>query len=264
MVICLSACGGALPVTDDSPEIVSVDISSGSNGSENSQYVKVSVWFDKAVKADRRIVNELRLTVNGKTPDKKVAVIAAEAMPDDETGLIITLKAAETARSPDKGTYFALYEGNLEISAPTGGLRYLTSADGKKSVRWETVSGVIPSGMTLTEIDSGDGRLTVHVDTVPVVRVVTWVQFCANGSPVMEPGFTKESYVYANDGSIPVHVHYFLRATPESCAEAVIQQLEYFFGETGDYIFSQDGDLIIVERTQPAGNELLSLRVWPE
>lgn len=268
----LTACSRALPMTEESPAMTSYSVASGSERSENTQFVKISVFFDKPIKVGRAAKNDFRLTTDGASLDKKVMDYTVEAMAGNEKGLSVTLHATSGAQTPDKGDYFALHNGNLQIESAGTQMNDVTSADGKSSVRWNTIKCVVPSGLSLSTVISREGdaekgvpaSVTVKVDAVPALRVVTWLQLSKNGQPVMRKDFKTKEYTYTNDGSIPLHEHQFLQATPESCARDILAQLKSFFGETGDFTFSQSGDSVTIERTQAVNHEQLSFQIWTQ
>lgn len=258
------------PVTADSPGITSYKVTSGSEDTESSQYVKVSVIFDKPIKIIKSAKKDFIITVDGKALDAKVADYSVEAMSDNSQGLIITIHATPNAQSPDKGTYFALYEGGLQIRTASEGLHGVLSADGKLSVRWNTINCTIPSGMVMTTVSAQEGNaadaipasLTVRVDETPKIRVVTWLQLCVNGQPALDKNAVHENYTYCNDGSIPLHVHQFIQSTPSNCAQSIAEQLNSFFGNTGDFTVTQNGETITIKSTHITDREQLSFNIF--
>ena len=269
MLCVLFACQNNPQITDNSPAIISFDATSGSENTENSQFVKVSIQFDKPISVGKNAKSAIRIAVNGNPPDKSTMDYSVAKTSGDETGIEITLHALPSAQSPNKGKYFALYNGAIQIDMPKALPNSITSADGKSLVRWDTINLIAPSGLSIsvetnTEGNESQGKpasLTFRVDKTPNIRVVSWLQLRLNGEPVMREDFQLEEYSYQHDGSIPVHFHYFMQTTPESCAKTIAERLNHYFADTYSLVCTQNGDKVTITRLHATDSELLSIAV---
>lgn len=271
--VLLTGCGPSAKVGSGSPVVTGQTVAVSNNGTEASQKVTVTLTFDRAVKLDKAVSNELAVTLNGDAVNTKTMRWAATAGKDANDKLVFTLSAQPTVTDPSGGNYFAVYEGKLAIAAKNGAsVPAVTDAGGTYAAKWTKVRVQIPSGVDVTAVSSGKGsastpaQATVRVTSIGVVRAMTWVQFLKNGQPVMAKDYKKGSFSYINDGSFPIHDHTFLQMRAKDYAQEIAEGLESYFGKgtptEGQYAFSSESDTVTVKATAPAENEELSLQIF--
>lgn len=154
-------CAGCGPKTNSelSPSLVSASVSSYSEDTEDSQYVQVDLRFDKEISVASQSAESMRIT------------IAGERVREDEC----TLSAGEDSQTAVlKISVDAITKGVLEIqrSEKADTISDIRDADGKYAVLDFTVQAIIPSGVTLSDVSSGDGRVVKNVDSAWNIRSI--------------------------------------------------------------------------------------------
>lgn len=255
----------------DSPVPLHYAVAVSNQGTESSQKVEISVFFDKPVLVSDKAASDFKLLLNGKSLDGKIMDYHVMGSKKDPRALLIDIVALPTVASPGEGRFFALYNGDLSIEPVNPqGLAGVTDKTGKASAKWQKVNCVIPSGLVLKAVLQQKGDLSDHVKAktiveiqdIPKIRVVSWIQLLNNGSPVMAKGYKTDSYTYTNDGSFPLHDHQFLMMAKEDYAGDLVSQLQSFFGGTGKYTFSHKGAQVTIEANEMRDGELLQLKPY--
>ncbi len=271
-ILILCGCGNDKALQGkDLPLIDSYAVTVSNEGEENTQRVKVRVLFDKEIHVRKDAKRDLKILISGKEPDTKTMDYEAVRDVNDTRVLNVEIFALPTAASPGKGSYFALYDGDLSIaSASKKGMSKITDKSGRYAVKWKDIACIIPSGLTIDTLYTQKGnekegikaRLEARVSAPASVRVITWVQLLRNNTPVMEEGFSGPGYKYKNHGSVPIHAHQFLLYSQKDYSHQIVETLKKFFGASGDYIFSQDGEKFTVEAARAAEGEELEIKVY--
>ncbi len=271
LMLLFCSCGkGGLPAAD-SPAPMSYTVSASSKGTENTQKVLIKVLFDKAIAVGKNAEKDFRILISEKPMDKKTMDFKVLQDPDDGKTLDIEIFALSKVTSPDKGGFFALYDGDMSITAANkNGISGITDRDRKTSVKWKDIKCVVPSGLTIKTCSAVTGnaasgtraKVVAEVTNVASVRVVTWIQLLRNNSPAMEAGYSSAGYKYQNEGSVPIHAHQFLLYSQKDYAGQIVSSLKKFFGKAGEYTFSQDGNKFAVEAVRPVDGEKLEVKVY--
>ena len=249
LVLCLCAgiglCGcGSASVSGTSPHLADVTLKPTSDMTEASQKAEIRITFDQPVSVSNNVLDDFELLMNGSPLDDSTVV--AEALPN-ATGVTIVLKPAEGAMGVGKGSYFALYQADLDLRAKRsdGGLPSVTGADGSAAVLDEPIKGTFPSGMAIEELEvipgseaTGQVAQTIFkVDSPATIRAVTW--FSPDG------GETK----------LLKHNHMFMDASAEDCAADLAKVINAASGL--GISASAQGDTVVMRASAAAdGQEL--------
>lgn len=233
-------CAGCGPKTNSelSPSLVSASVSSYSEDTEDSQYVQVDLRFDKEISVASQSAESMRIT------------IAGERVREDEC----TLSAGEDSQTAVlKISVDAITKGVLEIqrSEKADTISDIRDADGKYAVLDFTVQAIIPSGVTLSDVSSGDGRVVKNVDSAWNIRSIAWVGLTKDGElqPVSEKNANE-----VLDGYAAVHGHEFLMEDEERIAEKIAETLTRVYPD--GYSFSADGTQVTARCTDGSGGAL--------
>ncbi len=262
----------------DSPTPLRYAVAVSDQGTESSQKVEISVLFDRPILVSDQAAGDFKLLLNGRPLDGKTMAYRVLGSRKDPRTLLIDIVALPTAAVPGEGQFFALYSGDLSIeSVNPRGIAGVTDNAGKASAKWQKINCVIPSGLVLKTVWQQKGDLKKHlkaktiveIQDIPKIRVISWIQFLKNGSPVRATGSETDADGYANEGSFPsnegffpLHDHQFLMMTGEDYAGALASQLQNFFGGTGQYTFSHTGAQVTIEANEINDGELLQLKLY--
>ncbi len=267
----VGGCQKQAVIDADSPVPLHHAVAVSNQGTESSQKVQISVFFDKPVLVSDQAASDFKLLLNGKPLDGKIMDYHVMGSKQDPRTILIDIVALPTVASPGEGRFFALYNGDLLIeSVNPRGIAGVTDKTGKASAKWQKISCIIPSGLVLMTVVQQKGDLNNHVKAktiveirdIPKIRVVSWIQLLNNGSPAMAEGYKTVSYTYTNDGSFPLHDHQFLMMTKEDYAGDLVDQLQSFFGGTGKYTFSRKGAQVTIEANELRDGEILQLKLY--
>lgn len=231
-------------VKQDSPRVAGFSVESSSNGTEQSQRVKLTVVFDRPIVVEQGAGGDFAVKVDGATLDPKTVLCGVSQ--GGNNSLVITLSPASRALGPKTGTYFALHYGGLTVEAAdvTGGLKHVRSSTGASAVL-RKITCRIPSGLKIAVVSSTPGgnaggqpaTATFRVLKVPQVRVVSWVVLSSGG---------REVYV---------HNHEFLTYSVESYAQYLAGSLQQTYG--GEYVFTAKGDQVTVKAAKVTDGQAL-------
>ncbi len=233
-------CAGCSPKTDSelSPSLVSADVSSYSEGTEDSQYVQVDLRFDKEIKVESQSAESMRITIAGDRVGKDKCTLT-----EGEDGQTAVLKISVDA----------VTKGVLEIerSEKASTISDIRDTTGKYAVKDFTLEGIIPSGVALSDISSGDGMVVKNVDSVWNIRSIAWVGLTKNGQ--LQPA-SEEDANEMLDGYVAVHGHDFLIEDEEKIAQKIAETLSRVYPE--GYSFSSDGTRVTARCTDGTGGTL--------
>ena len=209
LVLCMGALAGCAgpQISETSPRIQEVAFNPSSDMTEGSQKAEIRLVFDQQVEISGNVLDDFELLLNGSPVDG--STVAVNAHPN-ATGVAITLTPAAGTMGVGKGSYFALYQADVDLRAKRddGMLTSVTGIDGSAAVMAEPVKGTFPSGLALEEVevipgDVGADRIaqtTFRVTSPAIIRAVTW--FSPDG------GQTK----------LLKHNHTFMDASAQDCA----------------------------------------------
>lgn len=214
-ILCLivfSACSS--PQTDDahSPRLLESASRGGCSGGEDDQYIQADLTFDKAISVRKDAAEELRITIGG------------ERVGEEDIELeVIEKKTLRIVFPVDKVT-----SGVLKIT-PSGGkeIRGITDETGQYAVRSFEVDQLVPSGVTLSVLNSEEGAVSARVASTADHRSIAWIRITAGGQ-VLKPQGTGTDIM---DDAVAVHEHEFLWATEESTAADIAEAINQYFPE---------------------------------
>ncbi|MCD7864801.1 MAG: hypothetical protein LUG54_02030 [Clostridiales bacterium] len=225
----MAGCGSTLAVDEEySPTLVNAEITSYNEGSVSEQYVKVILEFDQDISVNEDPDDSMRIT------------IAQERVQSDEYTLTQgeNTNEAELLISVTAITNGVLY---IEKSESADVISDIMSADGQYAVNDFTLEGMIPSGVTLTDVSSTDTGVTKQVASLWNIRSIAWVCVTKDGEvvPADESDSNEEL-----DGYVAVHGHEFLTDDDAVIAESMVESLERVYGD--EYAFSCNQNQVTV------------------
>lgn len=218
----LFGCGNVKTDAEQSPNLMNASVTSYNEGSESKQYVKVLLEFDKDISISEKLDDSLRITIAGERvqPDEYVLTQGDDA---SQAELLISVNA--------------ITKGVLEIerSEKAKTISDIMDVSGKFAVNDFQIEGLIPSGVTLSDVASDETSVTKQVDSVWNIRSIAWVCLTKNGKviPVNETDTNEEL-----DGYVAVHGHEFLIEDEGTIAEKIVEALDRVYGD--EYQFSSD------------------------
>lgn len=279
ILVCLlmGGCRKQAVFNSGSPVPIHYSMAVSNHGTESSQKVEVSVFFNKSILVSNQAADDFKLLLDGQPIDSKTMDYHVLGSSKDHRALLIAIEARPTVSSPGKGKFFALYNGKLSIeSVNPKGIAGVTDQAGRVSAKWQKINCLIPSGLALKTAlqQKGDlrdqlkAKTIVEIRDIPKIRVISWIQLLKNGSPVMPKGSETDAYANidqrsfpASEGFFPLHDHQFMIMTKEDYAGELAGQLQHFFGGTGQYTFSHQDGQVIIQANQVKDGELLQLNL---
>ncbi len=246
-----TGCGKKAVVDDDnSPILKDAVIESWNDGSVDTQYVDVTLSYDREVCWQEKHTNSLRVTISdGKISDKKMQFLKGES----EKELLLRIQVDSVTN------------GTLNISRADSEtvISAITSADGKYATQNFEINALIPSGVELTDVsekeESGTGNPQVMKQVTHAwnIRSIAWIRLLENGDPV-KVGENKNIEIL--DQAVAVHGHEFLQEDEYSAAETIAETLSKYYSD--DYKFTSMDDIISVEKCNGDKNVELDLKVY--
>ena len=237
----MAGCGGAKTDSDKSPVLKSVAVTSYNDGSESKQFVNVDMTFDKEVALESDTAESMRITIAGqrmKTCSLKQG--------DDKMSVSLVIPVN------------AITKGVLEIEKSEKAETISDIRDQSKTyaVQDFEVKGIIPSGVTLSEVSSENGKVTKNVESGWNIRSIAWVGLTRNGEiqPVSEDRSDE-----ILDGRIAVHGHEFLIENEKDIAQKIADTLTRVYPE--GYKFTADGTKVTAECTDGT-DDVLDIEIY--
>lgn len=224
--VCILGCGSAKVDEEKSPSLLSASVSSYNEGSESKQYVKVLLEFDQDISVNDKSDDSLRITISGERVQNDEYTLSQGESPE-QAELLISVEAIT------KGVL------KIEKSEKADTISDIRDASGEYAVQDFTLEGIIPSGVTLSDVASDETSVTKQVDSVWNIRSIAWVCLTKDGEviPVNESDTNEEL-----DGRVAVHGHEFLTEDEGVIAEKIVETLDRVYGE--EYQFSSDKNRI--------------------
>ena len=235
MMMCCTCCGKTAVDEEQSPELTAAEIVSYNEGTEKSQYVKVCLTFDKAVTVCPDEKDTMRITIAGNRINTGNYSLE-QGSQDNTAELTISVEAVT--------------DGILKIckSEKADAITGIQDASGTYAVKTFELEGTIPSGISLSVVQSGDGFVTEQVDSCWNIRSIAWVGLFENGKLI--PASETRAGEMMN-GYAAVHGHEFLMEDEEDIAEKIVETLSRNYGE--GYVFSSEENQITVKSTAGKG-----------
>lgn len=232
-VICVS-CHSAKISSEYSPCLVDVQLKSYNNGTEDSQFVQVDLIFDREIAVVSEKFKNLKILIAGNRIKEDAYTL--EQGEDEKTARItISVQAVTT--------------GVLSLEKVDDVISEIRSADKKYSVQDFSVETMIPSGVTLSTIKSGAGKIVKSVDSAWNIRSIAWIGILENGD-LIEGTQTKE--LETLDGYSAVHGHEFLEENENNIAKEIVEVLEKNY--PSEYGFCCDKNKITIEKENSEDN----------
>jgi hypothetical protein len=221
-----SGSGGAVYDAAHSPVLQTARIQTGNEGSEDSQYVRITLGFDREILVTDGYAPQLRIAGEAVDPaDMTVAVTG-----DGLTELEVTVRVDKVQGGSLTLTLGKPGEdetGDI-VAADTGTQRYAAGND-------KTVEALLPTGVALAP--AGEG--VIEVTHAFNVRGIAWIVFTDGGETV-------EGSLLAGadtlDGAIALHGHAFLQDDEYDIAAALAETLTNHFGDR--YTFTANGKTV--------------------
>ncbi len=224
----LSGCAAKATVDSGSPRVTSMACSAGSELTEASQYVEARISFDAPIEAKGDVTSDLDVTLNGGAPDSKTISVEAFIEGND---LVVRLVPAAGAGGTSSSVYYALYDGDVRISAVSadGGLAHVSAAGSASSaVLSEPCEFTVPSGIEISVSASGgsdsppasvsDGAqgawATIDFAQFAQLRCCTWF-YIGDGLPI-----------------VMMHNHEFARDLPSTVAQRFADTVNTNYGDS--------------------------------
>ena len=228
--------------SEKSPRLQNIELTSYNEGSEDSQYVEATLQFDQEVRLSEDPLKNMRITISGERMED------IEVNQEEKDTVCLTIPVTTITR------------GNLEITEEKEDKGYpgITDADGDYTVWTFDVDALIPSGVTLVDVEhTQKGGFQKQVVGMWNVRNITWIQLYENGT-LVESSNDKESE--SMDGAIAVHGHDFLDSDSTMIAEDIVEALNQYYAR--NYIFTQDGDIITGQKLDGGDSAELELEIY--
>ncbi len=227
----LSACGRKPVSQEHSPQLVSGEILSYNEGSEDSQFVKVNLVFDRDISVAEDM-DSLRVTISGERMEGQIQM----ADEPNTASLVIPVKA--------------ITSGVLKIqkSEKADTIDSIRDSSGSYAAGDFQLEGLIPTGVTLSTVTSGNGKIVKQVDFAWSIRSITWIALSQNKEliPVLETHAGENL-----DGYAAVHGHEFLTDDVKDAAERITETLKNNYGE--EYRFTCEDSVITAQRIDGEG-----------
>ena len=229
-----AGCQTAKTDGEKSPSLEEIALDSYNEGTEVSQYVKLTLRFDQPVKVGKEADKNMRITI----ADERMS---AEITQADENTLNVEMPVQ------------AITQGTLHISEEKEGKGYpgLTDSSGKYAVQTFKVDALVPSGVTLKDIEGREKGFEKEVEGTWNIRNITWLRFLENGEVVPSQIEAKSELL---DGAVAVHGHDFLMCDETMIAQEMADTLNKHFGD--HYIFRAERKRIIGEKLDGDGSQL--------
>jgi len=238
----ISGCGSVRISEEESPKLNNVIIQTYNNGSESSQFVEVTLQFDRKIAVKKKILSNMKVTISG----TRMSDITASKTADED----ITLNIPVTA----------VTKGILSIAEEKEGKGYsgITESSGHYNVRTFSVDAIIPSGISLADTQETNGTGFVkNVQGIWNIRCITWVKLLENGEAVPgEPCAELDEL----DDAVAVHGHDFLTSDTTMIAEDIVKALNDHYGSA--YVFRQDGTRIYGNKLDESDGTKLDLQIY--
>lgn len=227
VVICVS-CNSAKVHSEYSPCLVDVQLQSYNNGSEESQFVQVDLIFDREIAVVSEKFENLKILIAGNRI-KEDAYTLEQGEDENTARITISVQAVTT--------------GVLSLEKTDNVISEIRSADKKYSVQDFSVETIIPSGVSLSTVESEVGKVVKSVDSSWNIRSIAWIGIFENGE-LVEGTQTQE--LESLDGYSAVHGHEFLVENENTIAKEIVDVLEKNY--PSEYGFCCDKNRITIEK----------------
>lgn len=240
-ILCmLTGCGNKV-VEGVSPTLTDYTLEGECEGDESSQFVVLTLQFDREIAYDENFADDLRITIadiRQKSEDFQISQDTADS---------ITLKIPVTAITTGN-----LHLEPLKKDEPLTGIYDKTeNAPAYPFI----IDAIIPSGVELEEVSSDIGTVSEKVVSAWDIRSITWVQLWVDNE-LVQPVANDNLEVL--DGAVAVHGHDFLISDEFAVAEEIAETLQGFYGD--EYKFTAQNDIVTVSTTGNA--KTLELKIY--
>lgn len=226
----LASCNSVKADEEYSPRLENATIGSYSRDTESSQYVEVDLMFDRDITVVDDKCESLRITI----ADERVQEDEYMLMQGDKSNIA---RLTINVEAITKGVLRVEKEKEETV------ISEIRSSDGEYATNDFSLEGMIPSGVTLSTVESEAGRVVKSVNSRWNIRSIAWVGLIEDGEliPVSE---TRSLEML--DGYATVHGHEFLMEDEEDIAESITNVLRNNYGD--EYSFACDGNCVTVEK----------------
>lgn len=235
MTGCMGCGKKAILDDENSPGAVTAEIFSQNAGKEDSQQVRVLVYFDKDVQMNEKKQDTIKITIAGKRYDKDKYHME---LSQDNKKLVITIPTT------------AVTNGKIVIDKADDceHMELFTDLSGKYAAKDFKVEGIIPCGVILEDVKDEEGRVLpgqVRVASQFSIRSIGWLQLIDNGE-VVESTQVPKSEKMGN--AVAVHGHEFLKDGQVQVAENMAGVINSYFGDR--YKAETQDEIIKIQRLE--------------
>lgn len=235
-----AGCGNALQ-EGVSPRLTDYTLAGECDGDENSQFVVLSLQFDREINYAEDFADDLRITI----ADERQKADNFQMWQDSADS--VTLRMPVSAVTTGK-----LHIEPIKQGEPLTGITDKT--EGAPAYPF-TIDAIIPSGVDLETVAARGGTVVKRVVGTWNIRNITWVQLWADGE-LVQPVVTDSLEIL--DGAVAVHGHDFLTSDEFVIAEEIVDTLQKFYGD--EYLFAAEDDTVIVKAADSA--KVLDLKIY--
>lgn len=207
-----SGCGSAKVDNSFSPSLKEIRTWGGCDGSEDRQFIKAILVFDRNISVQDRSAEKLRITIGGERIDSSNIHLRVQ----NSNTLEITVPV-------DKVTSGVLKISPADKNKDCG----ILDESGKYAVMPLHVDTIVPSGAELALVRSEKGMAEARVVSTANHRSIIWIRITEDGKAI-QPDSTGTERM--ND-AFAVHEHNFLWATEESTAADIAEAINKYFPE---------------------------------
>lgn len=213
MAACMPTKPNAVYDAEKSPALLSADVATYNEGSEGTQYVRITLAFDQAVAVSVDYLPELFLA-GAKVDKNRIEVTGSAA--GIKAGKVQILVRTDVARTGEI----------LCRLAPEGdeSVRGLTDESGAYAAGNRTIFALAPSGIALEPAGQGAVEVAHRFN----IRVIAWIYLHDGGETVTGSLLAGAD---ALDGAIALHGHDFLTDDEYDVAVALAETLTSHFGD---------------------------------
>lgn len=233
-------CGNSLQ-EGVSPRLTDYTLAGECDGDENSQFVVLSLQFDKEINCDEDFADDLRITI----ADERQKADNFQMRQDSPDS--VTLRMPVSAVTSGK-----LHIEPVKQGEPLAGITNKT--EGAPAYHF-IIDAIIPSGVDLETVAASDGAVVKRVAGTWNIRNITWVQLWADGE-LVQPTVTDS--LETLDGAVAVHGHDFLTSDEFVIAAEIADTMQDFYG--GEYLFIAENDTVTVKATD--SDKVLDLKIY--
>lgn len=246
--ISVTGCGKKAVVKEGySPVVEMVQIYSKNSNTEDSQQVRISLFFDKKIKVHENLKDSICVKIAGNRIKKESYVIQ-----QSENKKRVDIEIPTTA----------VTTGVLEIegSEKSDVMGVFTDESNKYAVSNFTVEGIIPCGVMLQDVKDDNGQILKgrkQVVSPFAIRSIGWIELLEDGKPIVSTVAPEPERM---EQAVAVHGHEFLRDGTEEVAQNIANTLNKYFSD--QYEIQCEGDEVFYQKKGGNSEENLDIQFY--